>query len=387
MTIPDVLIIGAGPAGLAAAAACIERGLRPLVLEKSDEVAASWRAHYDRLHLHTTRRLSALPGLPIPRRYGRWIARDDLVEYLEAYREHYGIEVRTGAEVTGVHRAGSSWVVSLAGGERLSARDVVVATGYNHTPVPVSYPGVEGFTGELVGSHTYRNGAPYRGRSVLVVGTGNTGCEIAVDLLEHGAGPVSLAVRTPPHILPRSIGPWPTQRSGILIRHLPTWIVDRLAARAGALLTPDLRPYGLPRPTEGLLTRARRDHAIPVQDVGIIEAITTGQVSPVAALAAFDGPEVVLADGTRMSPDVVVAATGYRRGLEPIVGHLGVLDDRGLPRVSGGRPSADGLWFTGYLNPISGMLREIARESERIAEAIVTREKPTTPRRRMLLRG
>jgi putative flavoprotein involved in K+ transport len=97
----DILVIGAGPAGLAVAGALAMRGRRAVVLERSADVGSSWRGHYDRLRLHTTRRLSGLPGLPIPRSYGRWVARADLVRYLESYRAHFDIDVRTGVEVTG----------------------------------------------------------------------------------------------------------------------------------------------------------------------------------------------------------------------------------------------------------------------------------------------
>lgn len=95
-----VYVIGGGPGGLATAYALRAQGIRAVVVEKSDRVGASWRRHYDRLHLHTTRRRSALPGLPMPRRFGRWVARDDVVRYLEKYAEHHQLEVVTGVEVS-----------------------------------------------------------------------------------------------------------------------------------------------------------------------------------------------------------------------------------------------------------------------------------------------
>jgi hypothetical protein len=103
--------------------------------------------------------------------------------------------------------------------------------------------------------------------------------------------------------------------------------------------------------------------------VGIIDAIRSGRVEPVAAIRELEGPEVVLTDGARIRPQVLLLATGYRRGLEPLVGHLGVLDDRGRPRARGGRtaPGAPGLWFTGFTNPVSGMFREIAIDARKIA--------------------
>ncbi|MFE2373580.1 flavin-containing monooxygenase [Streptomyces sp. NPDC059398] len=367
-----VYVIGAGPGGLAAAAALRGRGVRAVVLEKSGDVGASWRRHYNRLHLHTTRRLSALPGLPMPRRFGRWVSRDNVVRYLEKYAEYHSLEIVTGVEVTRIDRDGESgWLLHATGGRELAASAVVVATGFNHTPRLPDWPGTGTFHGKLVHAGDYRDATPYAGRDVLVVGVGNTGAEIAVDLVEGGAGRVRLAVRTVPHIVRRSTAGWPAQRTGILVRRLPTWLVDRAGGLMCRIAVPDLTGMGLPRPDTGLYSRVR-EGAIPVQDVGLIDAVRTGRVEPVAAVDSFDDGKVVLADGARIAPDAVIAATGYRRSLEPLVGHLGVLDGRGRPVVHGGRTPAQapGLFFTGFTNPISGMFRELAIDARKIASAI-----------------
>ncbi|UFR03898.1 NAD(P)/FAD-dependent oxidoreductase [Streptomyces sp. Go40/10] len=371
-----VYVIGAGPGGLATAYALRARGVRAVVLEKSDRVGASWRRHYDRLHLHTTRRLSALPGLAIPRRFGRWVSRDDVVRYLEKYAEHHELEIVTGVEVHRVERTadGTGWLLHASGGRELTGSAVVVATGFNHTPRLPDWPGREGYGGELLHAGGYRNAEPYRGRDVLVVGAGNTGAEIAVDLAEGGAARVRLAVRTPPHILRRSTLGWAAQYTGVLVRRLPVRLVDRLAGPVGRLSTPDLSAYGLRRPDTGLYSRVRQG-AIPVQDVGLIDAVRKGEVEVVAAVEAFEEGKVVLADGSRISPDAVIAATGYERALEGLVGHLGVLDERGRPVVHGGRTPAQapGLYFTGFTNPISGTLRELAIDAGRIAKSVARR--------------
>ncbi|MFD3695765.1 flavin-containing monooxygenase [Streptomyces sp. NPDC058646] len=367
-----VYVIGAGPAGLAAAAALRARGVRAVVVEKSDAVGTSWRRHYDRLHLHTTRRLSALPGLAMPRRFGRWVSRDDLVRYLEKYAEVHELELVTGVEVTRIEPAadGDGWTLHATGGRIMAAGAVVVATGFNHTPALPDLPGREAYTGRLLHAADYRNPEPYADQDVLVVGVGNTGAEIAVDLAEGGAARVRLAVRTTPHIVRRSTAGWPAQRTGILVRRLPVRLVDRLGALVAKASVPDLSAYGLPRPATGLYSRVR-EGAIPVQDVGLIEAVRAGRVEPVAAVQAFDGAEVVLADGSRITPDAVIAATGYRRALEGLVGDLGVLDERGRPRTHGAQTleQAPGLYFTGFTNPISGMLREVALDAAKIAKA------------------
>ncbi|MBA5225762.1 MULTISPECIES: flavin-containing monooxygenase [Streptomyces] len=368
-----VYVIGGGPGGLAAAQALRAKGVRAVVLERSDQVGSSWRGHYERLRLHTTRGLSSLPGLAMPRSFGRWVSRENVVRYLEKYAEHHELEIVTGVEVSRVERApdGEGWLLRASGGRELTGRAVVLATGFNHTPYVPQWPGREDWSGEFLHAGSYRSPAPFAGRDVLVVGAGNTGAEIAVDLVEGGARRVRLAVRTVPHIVRRSTAGWAAQYSAVLVRRLPVRLVDRLARTMCRISVPDLTAQGLPRPETGLYSRVR-EGAIPVQDAGIVEAVRTGRVEVVAAVEGFEGDAVLLTDGSRVEPEAVIAATGYARGLEPLVGHLDVLDARGRPVTSGGRTpeNAPGLYFTGFTNPISGMLREMARDAERIARAV-----------------
>lgn len=366
------VVLGAGPAGLATAAELGRRGVDTLVLDRADAVGASWRGHYDRLRLHTVRWLSALPGLAMPKRYGAWVSREHVVEYLEDYARHHRLDLRLGTSVQGLRREGADWVVETADGDEVRAGAVVVATGYNHTPLLPDWPGRDAFAGELLHASTYRNGAPYAGREVLVVGAGNSGAEIAVDLVEHGARRVLLAVRTPPHLLLREVGGMPTTVVSVLTRYLPSALVDPVVGLVQRLTVGDLTRYGLPRPTKGVYRRVREEGQIPILDVGLIDALRAGTVEVVAGVEALDGADVVLSDGARVRPDVVVAATGYRRGLDGLVGNLGVLKDDGTPAVHGARtaPTAPGLHFIGYTNPISGMFRELRLDARRIARAV-----------------
>jgi putative flavoprotein involved in K+ transport len=372
----DAAVIGAGPAGLAVAAVLRKRGVDAVVIDRAPDVGASWRGHYDRLHLHTIRSLSGLPGLRIPRSYGRWVHRDGVIDYLERYADHHALDLMLETEVRGISRTGDGWTVDTSEGE-IEAGSVVVATGYNHTPFMPEYPGRDGFEGELTHASKYRNATPYRGRDVLVVGSGNTGAEIAVDLVEGGARRVRLAVRTPPNIVRRQVGLTPNQVLAVGLRRLPPRFVDAVVRVAQRVTVGNLSRYGLPKPSRGVYTRVIEDDVIPIIDVGLIKCVKAGQVEIVRALLGFDGPDVILGGKERIRPDAVIVATGYRRGLEPLVGSLGVLGERGKPVVGGARthPDAPGLYFTGYTNPISGMFREMRIDARRIARKIARRRR------------
>jgi putative flavoprotein involved in K+ transport len=369
---PEAVVVGAGPGGLAAAAMLHRAGVDDtIVLERSDSVAASWRKHYDRLHLHTVRWLSNLPGYRIPRPYGKWVARDDVIRYLEDYAARHELDIRFGTEVYRIDRADGGWSLQTARGE-IQGKFAVVATGHNHTPHLPDWPGRDDFAGELIHASAYRNAEQYCGRDVVVVGSGNTGAEIAIDLAEAGARRVRLSVRTPPHVVLREAFGVPTLALGVLMRRMPLKLVDVVAGVMGRITVGDLSPYGLPKPERGLYTRLLEDDAIPLIDVGLIGCLKRGEVDVVAGVERFDGTNVVLADGSRLAADVVIAATGYLRGLEPLVGHLGVLGPTGRPKVVGAatHPGAPRLYFTGYTNPISGMFRELNIDARRIAKAV-----------------
>jgi putative flavoprotein involved in K+ transport len=139
---------------------------------------------------------------------------------------------------------------------------------------------------------------------------------------------------------------------------------------------PDLSPYGLPRPAERLGVQFARTGTIPILDVGFVAAVRGRRVEVVAAVAALDGDDVVLADGARIRPDVVLAATGYRAGLEPLVGHLAVLNERGLPQ---GRQPLPGLHFTGYFPTLTGMLRLVAIDARALARRVTAATPETAP--------
>ena len=365
----DIVIVGGGSAGLATAALLRQRGLDSLVLEAGPEPGAAWRSRYDRLRLHTPRLLSSLPGMRIPRRFGRWVARDDLIEYFRRYAERHHLEVRTGAHVARIEQDGTAWRLETEQGP-IRAENVIVATGYNGAPYIPEWPGRESFAGELIHSSQYMNPTPFRDRDVLVVGAGNSGAEIAHDVIDGGAKRSRLSVRTPPQIVRRATAGIPAQLIGMAIKHAPPHWVDPISKTQRKLSIPDLAAQGLPRPEQGVRSSFIATGTTPILDVGIVNAVRRGRVEVVAAVEAFDRADVLLANGSRIQPDAVIAATGFRAGLDELVDHLGVLTPRGLPTKTDGEPALPGLWFVGFTPTLGGQLREGSIAARRVADRV-----------------
>lgn len=370
--VEDAIVCGAGAAGLASAATLRRIGLHVTVLERTDEVGASWRSRYDDLRLNTTGWMSTLPGYRATRRrYGEFPTRDDWIRYLEDYAAHHRIDVRFDTEARRLDKVEGGWEVDTTQG-LMSARVVVIATGHDHDADLPDWPGRASYTGELIHSAVYRNPAPYRGRDVLIVGPNTTGSEVANLLAKDGAGRVRVACRNPPNLTARKYLGLSVNIPGAVLQHAPLGVADRVTWLTQFAMFGRLDAFGLPRSPLGAATTLARRQQAPVYDDGFVAELKAGRVEIVAAVVGFDGPDVLLADGTSIQPDAVIAATGYRRGLEPLVGHLGVLDDRGTPLVSGGGqlPGAPGLFFNGYRAELSGQLRLMRFDARSIAAAV-----------------
>ncbi len=370
----DAIVIGAGPAGLAVAGCLSHQGAQAIVLEAENEVGARWRSHYDRLHLHTARDLSALPHVAWPSGVPTYPSRQHVVDYLERCAENVP-DIRLGHRVTRVSEVDDGFEVAATSGAReltLRAASVVVASGYNRVPHRPRFAGEEVFAGEVVHSRAYRNGRAYLGKRALVVGAGNSGAEIALDLFEHGAVP-SLLIRSPIHVMPRDFLGVPSQYSSLRLAKLPTKVADRAALAVSQLVYGDLRPHQIRRPKEGAITQMETRGRIPLVDVGTIELIRQKKITVVpSGIARFTERGIVCDNGDSHSFDLVVLATGYRAELAAfIVDAPPLLDARGYPRTHGAScPERPGLYFVGFRNPSTGALHDIAREAKRVAKSV-----------------
>jgi indole-3-pyruvate monooxygenase len=373
MATADTVIVGASAAGLATAC-CLRRAEVPFVLlEREQHVAPVWRRHYDRLHLHTSKGFSALPYFRWPRSAPRYPSRDEVVGYLEAYAARFSLAPRFGESVVAVERHGDGWLTRTETGAYESRR-LVVATGYTRAPHRPTWPGVDSFGGPVIHSAEYKNGAAWAGRRVLVVGIGNSGAEIALDLCEHGARP-SVAIRGAVNVLPRDFLGLPILLWAWLVDRLPGPLADGIARAASWLSLGRLERIGLRPASYGPLAQIRRTGRVPILDVGTVARIRRREIEVLPDIRSFAPGQVTFSDGTERPFDAVVLATGYRPALTFLPPD--VLDAAGSPRASGAE-IAPGLYFCGFHVTPTGMLREIALEAKRIAHAITSVKAPRT---------
>jgi indole-3-pyruvate monooxygenase len=364
------LIVGAGPAGLASAACLKRRGIDATVLEAGASVATSWRHHYRRLHLHTVKEHSSLPGLAFGDDVPRYPSREDVVDYLEAYATHFDLAARLSERVTRIaDEDGALTVASERSTYHPTA--VVIAAGMNRLANPDLLTDQMRFRGGVVHANHFTDGEAYARQRVLVVGAGNTGAEIALDLTEHGVQP-TLSVRTPVNVVPRDVLGVPTQVTSIRLRRAPIALGDRVGRWVSRLAFGDLSRHGLTRPSLGPLSSIVLKGRIPVIDVGTIDAIKRGKIIVKPGVERLTETGAIFVDGTSEDFEAVVLATGYRPGLADIIDIPGVLDARGHPknRKQSGHP---GLYFVGYENVSTGLLRQIGLEAEAVAADIATR--------------
>jgi cation diffusion facilitator CzcD-associated flavoprotein CzcO len=363
----DAIIVGAGPAGLACAASMAAQGLNVTVLEKANTVGSVWRRHYDRLHLHTDRGHSGLPGLAMPRTYPTYPSREQVVEYLESYAAHFRIQPVFNTAVRKIARHGAQWSVNTNNAS-FSAPVVVIATGWADFPYRPSWPGSDTFEGNLIHSSEYRNTSPYAGKRVLVVGFGNSGGEIALDLANARID-TTLAVRGPVQILPRDLLGFPILTWAIAQKSLPTGIVDFINAPVIRLAVGPIERFGLRRATKGPRRMIEEDGRIPLLDIGTLARIRDGSIKVRGGIDRFTPDGVVFSDQDSQKFDAIILATGFRPDLRELLPNVnGVLGEEGKPLVTGQATKEPGLYFCGLVASATGQLREIGLEAKRIGD-------------------
>jgi cation diffusion facilitator CzcD-associated flavoprotein CzcO len=322
--------------------------------------------------LHTHKQFSALPYLSFPKEYPAYPSRLQVAEYLDAYARTFHLRPLFDQDVERAAFSDGLWMTTTSDAQYLS-RHLVVATGYSSKPLIPTWPGQATFSGPILHSSIYDNGAAYTGQRVLVVGFGNSGGEIAIDLHEHGAE-VSMAVRSPVNVVPRDLFGVPTHILSVLLSKLPPELADALSGTLRKAVVGDLRPYGLEPAAVGPMTQMKRTDQVPLLDIGTVELIKQEVVRIEKGIDHFDGSTITFSDGRRQDFDAVILATGYSSNLADFLEGLEhVTDESGKVIASGGETALPGLFFCGLYNARAGLLRQIGAEARRIARLIQRR--------------
>lgn len=366
-----ILIIGAGPAGLGLAGRLRKAGLSFEIVEQTDKIGNSWHNHYDRLHLHTVKQLSHLPNLPFPEDYPLYVPREKVVEYFENYAKTFDIQPHFNERVISVKKVANKWISKTASGKAFQSQNVVVATGVNRIPKIPHWQGEEHFKGKIIHAKDYKNASPFLGQRVLVVGMGNTGAELALDLSEQDCE-TYISVRGPVSIVPRDLNGRPVQLTSIQLAKIPFGIGDWLGNFIRGIYLGDLSKYGLKAPKLSPAKQLKITGKTPVVDIGTVNQIKAGKIKVMPDIDYFYESGVAFSNGEKKEFDSVILATGYHANVDDFIENTDTLLNKDqLPK----QPIADGankgLFFIGFDNyKLGGILGIIRTESETIANAL-----------------
>ncbi|XP_073156325.1 probable indole-3-pyruvate monooxygenase YUCCA10 [Henckelia pumila] len=370
-----VIVIGGGTSGIATAACLSNLSVPYILLEREDCFASIWKKYaYDRLHLHLAKQFSELPLLPIPASYPTYISRTQFVHYLNDYVSHFGIHpiLRQAAEAAEYDEVAGKWNVQARDRSNhevkdYSSRFLVVATGESCDPFWPEIEGLQSFDGEILHSTQYKNGESFKDKSVLVVGSGNSGMEISLDLANYGAK-TSIVVRSPIHILSkwmmRMVGP-------LMFKYLSLDWIDYMMVIMSKIVYGDLSKYGIQRPKEGPFATKIKYGKYPIIDVGTYRKIKSREIQVLPGVKRVGGKStVIFENGKEYAFDAIVFATGFKRSTkEWLKGDFNLLSDDGFAKNWKG---ANGLYCCGLRrNGIYGAgldAQNIARDIKSLME-------------------
>jgi cation diffusion facilitator CzcD-associated flavoprotein CzcO len=367
------LIIGASISGLASAAALKKKGIEFIILEKQASIAYPWHHHYERLHLHTNKRVSSLPYKKFSNKIPRYPSRQQVLDYLEAYRKEFQIGPLFDTEAIHVKKEGDFWCTQTQKGI-FKSNYLIMATGAYSKPRVVDFKGMGGFPGRILHSFDYISGKEFKDQRVLVVGFGNSACEIAMDLFEQGAFP-GMSIRSPVNVVPRDIFGIPILEISILLNGLSPRLADTISAPLIRVLIGDLGKLGLKKMPYGVLEEIRKDGNAPVLDIGTVKLIRQGHIKIFEDIDQIVGNEIYFKDGKHSVFDAIIAGIGYYRDYAKFL-HVDQsrFEDLKLPTDRQRLFGKDGLYFCGYWVSPTGQIREIRMDALRIAKDITKKE-------------
>jgi cation diffusion facilitator CzcD-associated flavoprotein CzcO len=376
------LVIGAGPGGLAAARWLTACGITFDLVERQRDVGGIWDIRapgspmYESAHFISSKTLSAFRDLPMPESYPDYPSHRQVLSYLRAYADRHGVrqraefatEVSRAAPEGAGNGAERDWRVELATGEQRRYAGLIVATGLQWTPRVPELPGR--FDGEVLHSSAFRSPAQAQGRRVLVVGGGNSGCDIAVDV-SRAASRAFISLRRGYWFVPKHLFGVPADVFGHRGPELPRWIEQPVFERLLRLLLGDPRRLGLPAPDHRLF------ETHPVLNTQLLHALAHGELGVKPDVRELRGRRVLFADGSEEELDLVIFATGYRRVLPvlgPDVHREGDVSPLFLNLCHRRHPT---LFVLGYFETDAGCYPLLDRQAELVARLLqARRERP-----------
>ncbi|KAJ8451190.1 hypothetical protein Cgig2_013962 [Carnegiea gigantea] len=388
------VIVGAGPSGLAVAAGLKERGVPFIVLERANCIASLWQTRtYDRLKLHLPKQFCQLPNFPMPDDYPEYPSKDQFIGYLESYANHFGIQPQFNESVQSAKydETCGLWRIKTTSGAPDSSNKreveyickwIVVATGENAEKVVPKFFGFHEFGGDIIHACDYKSGEKYRGQRVLVVGCGNSGMEVSLDLCSNDAMPF-LVCRSSVHLLPKDVLGKSTFELAIsMLRWFPLHVVDKTLLLLAKLILGDTQKYGLKRPEVGPLQLKNTEGKTPVLDLGTFGKIKSGKIKVVPGIKRFSKGRVQLVNGETLEIDSVVLATGYRSNVPSWLKESDFFSKNGFPKApfpNGWKGNA-GLYAAGFTRRgLSGASSDAIKVAEDIGKIWKEETKQSRP--------
>ncbi|KAL8489997.1 hypothetical protein ACS0TY_025773 [Phlomoides rotata] len=373
------VIVGAGPSGLAVAAGLKEEGVPYVIVERADCIASLWQKRtYDRLKLHLPKKFCQFPNFPFPDHYPEYPNKKEFIEYLESYAGHFDINPKFNECVDSAKYDDvcNLWRVKTVSGIDDSEVEyicqwLVVASGENADRNMPEINGLKDFGGEVMHACDYKSGENYRGKKVLVVGCGNSGMEVSLDLCNHDAKP-SMVVRSSVHVLPREVfGKSSFELAMLMLKWLPLWLVDKLMLLFAWFVFGNTEEYGLKRPALGPLTLKNTQGKTPVLDIGALEKIRSGEIQVVPAIKKFSCGMVELENGDKLELDSIIMATGYCSNVPLWLRESEFFNKNGFPKspFPNGWKGKGGLYAAGFTRRgLSGATADAMKISQDIAK-------------------
>ncbi len=364
------LIIGAGPAGLACAARLSKANEDYIILERSSTIGSSWRNHYDRLHLHTNKNSSHLPFKKFGKEIPKYPSRKQVIQYFEDYAKTYNINPLFNTEVKKVTKSKNIWKIET-NNKQYTAKHLIVCSGNAAVPRKLEKEGLSSFKGEIIHSAAYKNGKQFKDKHVLVVGFGNSACEIAICLTEHGAH-ADLSVRSGVNVVPRDLARIPILSLSNLMAKIPYKIADILTKPVIAFKVGNIATLGLKKAPYGPIEQIVKYKKVPLLDIGTMDLIKKGKIKVFGDITSIHNNTIHFENNKSKDYDAILLGTGYNNGLS---NYIDLPEERfndiTQPIKDRTYFGMDNIYFCGYYVAPSGMIREMTIESGKIVERII----------------